>query len=196
MNRWVAITLVSAALLAWGCSLQRTDETEAAPNEGIHPAGMAHPCSPNFHGALLQASAWQPMMNPEDPNACGRCHDGTPAQVQGVSFPAPGAPSCTSCHKEQGGVLACTTCHGDGRSQPSHEACFFPRDAKDAPIHMAHVQPSDAKSGGLPCSTCHPVPGPGVIGGLHGNGSVDIIYDTKLVGPEASFDRNNSASAR
>jgi predicted CxxxxCH...CXXCH cytochrome family protein len=190
VNRWVVLAALSAAPLGWGCSEVRTDEAQAAPNEGIHPAGMADPCSPNFHGTLLKTGSWQPMMNPDDPHACGRCHDGTPVRVPGVSFPAPGAPSCTSCHKEPGGVLACTTCHGDGRSYPPNESCFFPKDAKDAPIHTAHVQPSEAKTSGLLCSTCHPVPGPDVIGGLHGNGSVDILYDTKLVGPEASFDRN------
>jgi predicted CxxxxCH...CXXCH cytochrome family protein len=57
------------------------------------------------------------------------------------------------------------------------------------------VQPSAAAPGGLACSTCHPVPGDVVIGGLHGNGGVEIVFDAALVGAEASYDRTTQTCA-
>ncbi len=163
---------------------------------GVHPSGIADPRSPDFHGTLLRASRWQPMLNPGDPNACGRCHDGTPAPVAGLEFAAPGATACTSCHNEPQGPLACDTCHGSaGHSYPPRDACFFPADAVNAGAHAAHVLPSEERSVGYSCATCHPVPGDPVIGGLHGNGSVDILFDTALIGPEASFDRATGTCA-
>jgi predicted CxxxxCH...CXXCH cytochrome family protein len=35
------------------------------------------------------------------------------------------------------------------------------------------------------------MPGDSVIAGLHGNGSVEIVFDTSQVGPEASYDRGS-----
>jgi predicted CxxxxCH...CXXCH cytochrome family protein len=39
------------------------------------------------------------------------------------------------------------------------------------------------------------MPGTGVIGGLHGNGSVEVVFDTTLVSPEASYDRATGVCA-
>ncbi len=163
---------------------------------GVHDPGIADPRSPAFHGSALRAARWAPMLDPNAPGACGRCHDGSPAAVSGVTSPAPNAPACTTCHDQPGGPLACSTCHGSGaRAYPPRDACFFPADAANAGAHAAHVEPSAAKPNGLPCSTCHPVPGDPVISGFHGNGSVEIVFDPAVVVGEASYDRSTKACA-
>jgi predicted CxxxxCH...CXXCH cytochrome family protein len=107
-----------------------------------------------------------------------------------VTLAAPGATACTSCHREPQGVLACGTCHGkDERSYPPRDPCFFPADRAKAGAHAAHVERSSIRSEPLACATCHPTPPAEVIGGVHGNGSVEVIFDTSIVGPEASYDR-------
>jgi len=158
--------LLSALLLA--CSDAR--EQQGAPG-GVHPAGIAEPRSENFHGTSLRARHWSPMLDKNDDEACGRCHDGVASQPDGVRFAAPGTPSCTSCHKE--GILGCTTCHGDGKVTGSHGK------------HVVDV--------GLACTTCHQLPGAAVIGGTHGNGVVDLVFDPTRVAPGASYDRASGA---
>jgi predicted CxxxxCH...CXXCH cytochrome family protein len=163
----------------------------------VHDPGIIDPRSSEFHGTLLRASHWSQMLDASDPGACGRCHDGTPARPAGVTQSAPGAPSCTSCHDQVGGVLACSTCHGSGvKDYPPRDRCFFPGDVAGA--HAAHVESSPERSGGLPCSTCHPVPGSPVIGGLHGNGTVEVTFDpTRVAGAAgaASYDPSVGACA-
>jgi hypothetical protein len=155
----------------------------------VHTPDIIDPRAPGFHGTLLRSDRWAQMLDANNPGACGRCHDGAPARPPGVESSAPGAPSCTSCHRQPGGVLACSTCHGSGTvSYPPRDLCLFPQDAKSAGAHAAHVEPSEARTAGVPCSTCHPVPGKDVISGLHGNGTVEVIFDKNAIGPEASFD--------
>ena len=164
--------------------------------DGVHDPGIANPRSSAFHGAALRSARWAPMLNAGDPNACGRCHDGAPSRPPGVTSPAPGAPACTSCHDQPGGVLACSTCHGSGATaSPPRDRCFFPEDAANAGAHAAHVQPSPALPTGIACSTCHPVPGDPVIGGFHGDGTVEIVFDPKVVVGEASYDRPTQTCA-
>ncbi len=161
---------------------------------GVHDPSIIDPRATGFHGALLWASRWSQMLDASDPNACGRCHDGTPARPAGVTEAAPGAPSCTTCHDQPGGVLACSTCHGSGdKAYPPRDACFFPGDIGGA--HAAHVVPSPERAGGLACSTCHPVPGSPVIGGLHGDGKVEVRFDPVLVPGEASYDPSSGSCA-
>ncbi len=158
----------------------------------VHDPGIVDPRSAGFHGALLRGSRWSQMLDANAPGACGRCHDGAPARPADVTAPAPGAPSCTSCHNQPGGVLACSTCHGSGaRDYPPRDPCFFPGDVGEA--HAAHVEPSSIRSAGLPCSTCHPMPGASVIGGLHGNGTVDVTFDPTVVASGASYDPSTRA---
>lgn len=160
----------------------------------VHDPSIIDPRSTWFHGAILRASRWSQMLDPKDPNACGRCHDGTLSRPAGVTQAAAGAPPCTSCHDQAGGVLACSTCHGSGnRPYPPRDPCFFPGDVAGA--HAAHVESSPERSGGLPCSTCHPVPGSPVIGGLHGDSIVEVTFDPTLVPEEASYDRTTGACA-
>jgi predicted CxxxxCH...CXXCH cytochrome family protein len=155
----------------------------------VHTPDIIAPRSPGFHGVILRSARWSQMLDANDPNACGTCHAGTPAQPAGVEFSAPGAPSCTSCHNEPGGVLACSTCHGSGtRSYPPRDLCFFPQDAAAAGAHAAHVLPSEARTAGFGCATCHPTPGKEVISGLHGDGIVEVTFDKTTVGPERIFD--------
>ncbi len=130
------------------------------------------------------------MLDGEDPQSCGRCHDGAVKRPAKVTFAAPGAPACTSCHTENGGVLACSTCHGDGTpATAQRDPSAFPVENALTGAHGAHV----AK--GLPCSTCHPVPGGEVLAGLHANGQVEIVFDTARVAPESSFDKTTLSCA-
>jgi predicted CxxxxCH...CXXCH cytochrome family protein len=150
-----------------GCSSER----EGTPTPGgVHPAGFAAPLSSGFHGTLLRSRRWSPMLDRGDPEACGLCHDGVASRPDSVTFPAPGAPSCTSCHQE--GVLACTTCHGEGTTGS----------------HPRHLAPTSQRGAGLACASCHPLPGPGVIGGMHGNGQVDLVFDPGRIPAGASYD--------
>ena len=161
---------------------------------GVHDPSIIDPRSSGFHGALLRASHWSQMLDPADPNACGGCHDGAPTRPAGVTQGDPAAPSCTSCHDQPGGALACPTCHGAGtNAYPPRDPCFFPGDVGGA--HAAHVLPSPERAGGVPCSTCHPVPGPAVIGGLHGDGIVEITFDPTLVPGPATYDSATGACA-
>jgi predicted CxxxxCH...CXXCH cytochrome family protein len=137
----------------------------------VHAAGIVDPRSEAWHGKLLRDQHWAPMLDGDDANACGRCHDGSVARPANVTTPAPGATACTTCHKDDKGVLACGTCHGMGdRAYPPRDPCFFPADAA---LGNAHVKPASADVK-LVCSTCHPAPGEEVIGGTHGNGTVEL----------------------
>jgi predicted CxxxxCH...CXXCH cytochrome family protein len=165
----------------------------------VHSPGFVDPRSTEFHGTFLRSERWSAMLDPNDPDACGQCHAGTPAPVPGVTLAAPGATACTTCHSEPGGPLACGTCHGSGTTAyPPRDLCFFPGDALTAGAHAAHVQPSVASAAGLPCSTCHPVPSANVateMTGLHGDGHVEVIFDSARIGPEASYDSVTGACA-
>ena len=170
----VAAAAMACAFLA-SCARDRAiEETQGG---AVHPSGIADPASPAWHGALLRGEHWSGMLDPEANDACGRCHEGAPAKVTGVTSFAPGATACTTCHTEPNGPLACTTCHA-------------PRGP-----HGAHVNPSSTSSAGLSCSTCHPIPGPSVIGGLHGDGQVEVIFDSTHVAPERSYDPSSRACA-
>ncbi len=163
---------------------------------GVHDPGIANPRSSAFHGTALRSAHWGPMLDPQSPEACGRCHEGAPTTPAGVTSPAPGATPCTSCHTQPGGALSCSTCHGSGSvAYPPRDPCFFPQDAPNGGAHAVHVQPSPDMAGGLACSTCHPVPGNPVIGGFHGDGQVEIVFDTAVVGSEASYDRDTKTCA-
>jgi predicted CxxxxCH...CXXCH cytochrome family protein len=168
--------------------------TAGAPafRSAVHSASIIEPRSSEFHGALLRRQRWSPMLDANDPSACGRCHDGTPAPIPGVTSFAPGARSCTSCHAQPSGVLACPTCHGSGaNSYPPRDMCFFPKDAAAGTAHAAHVNSSASRPAGFPCQTCHPVPGTPTVGGYHGDGTVEVIFDATAIGSEVSFDRSS-----
>ena len=161
----------------------------------FHPAGIADPRSEAWHGKWLRDKRWAPMLDGRDADACGRCHDGSPAQPPGVIYPARNATACTTCHAQQGGALACGTCHGAGeRSHPPRDACFFPGDGAAAGAHRAHARPA-ASVEGLACATCHPVPGADVMSGLHANGALEIVFDVNSAASGGSYDRASGVCA-
>jgi predicted CxxxxCH...CXXCH cytochrome family protein len=181
--RWKA--LGGAGLVAGGLLGACAEDREGLPSfaDGVHGPGFADPGAPTFHSAMLRAERWAPMLDPSTDDACGRCHEGAPARPAGVTVAAPDAPPCTKCHDQPGGVLACSTCHGSGDRGALSGA------------HSAHVSPSPVRSVGLPCSACHPVPGTPVIGGQHGDGTVEVIFDPTLVPGEKSYDTATHACA-
>lgn len=155
---------------------------------GVHGRSFADPRSPESHGSLLRRRRYAPMLDANDADACGACHDGAGARPDRVRSGAPHAPSCTSCHAEANGPFACGTCHGEGaRAYPPRSACFFPGDPRER-AHAAHAGASASRSAGLPCSTCHPEPASGRPGGVHANGHVDVWFDFAAAGREARFD--------
>jgi hypothetical protein len=180
--QWARAGSMAAAIVAVSCSADRTG-VPSFPDR-VHDPGVMDRTSSAFHGRTLREARWTPMLDPRDANACGRCHDGVAARPAGVTLAAPGAPACTNCHDQPGGVLACSTCHGSGtRSYPQGDA------------HAAHLNASSSHPAGFACSTCHPVPGDPVIGGLHGDGTVEIIFDPSVVRGEASYDRAGGSCA-
>jgi predicted CxxxxCH...CXXCH cytochrome family protein len=172
---------LALSLAASACVADRMRDEASA---GVHDASFRAPRGDGSHGAFLRAERWAPMVDASRDDACGRCHDGTPARPEGITIAAPGATSCTGCHTDPGGVLACNTCHGGGDpGAPGAPACG---------AHAAHIA---ALAPGAACTTCHPAPGDGVIGGLHGDGHVEIVFDPARVAPEASYDRATGACA-
>src|SRR5262245_24317996 len=97
-------------LLAVGCGAVRPVDgrpcASAAVCEQIHPAGIADPQSPDFHGALLRANGW-------NLGQCTTCH--------GADFAGgTSGKSCLGCHTE--GPTACTVCHADPPPTGAHIA--------------------------------------------------------------------------
>ncbi|MBX3232506.1 MAG: CxxxxCH/CxxCH domain-containing protein [Labilithrix sp.] len=147
---------------------------------GVHPAGFADPRSRDGHARFLRERRYAPMLDARDADACATCHDG--------ARPAPGAPSCASCHAEPAAALACGTCHGDGaRAYPPRSRCFHPEEREDR-THAAHATT-------LACTTCHPTPSTGAPSGVHANGYVDVAFDYAVAGRTARFDPNEKRCA-
>ncbi|MFI5307542.1 MAG: CxxxxCH/CxxCH domain-containing protein [Polyangiales bacterium] len=155
---------------------------------GVHAPGILNPRSTDWHGRLAAENSFGPITSAQHPRVCGRCHDGAPVKPKGVVHPAPGAPACTSCHREPAGVLACGTCHGDGaaRAYPPRDPCLFPGGKGGA--HRAHVESTRLSATKLDCSTCHPAVRD-TPSATHANGRVDVLLDPVLAGPDASYDR-------
>jgi predicted CxxxxCH...CXXCH cytochrome family protein len=98
------------AVLLAGCGVARPVDgrrcASAQACERIHPAGIADPSSPDFHGALLRASGW---------------HFDTCAQCHGADFAGGTAgSSCRKCHVD--GPTACSVCHGAPPPTGAHVA--------------------------------------------------------------------------
>lgn len=158
-------------------------EAGAPPSEGAaHPVGWADPRSEDFHGVALRAEHWQRMLDPTSVGACVRCHDdGTPRSTG----TAPGAVPCASCHDDEGGPRACTTCHGsEGHAYPPRDPCFHPVEAaRTGGAHAAHAR------GNVGCEVCHGMRTlDALAGGLHGNGVVEVVLDLARAGPIAVWD--------
>jgi len=140
----------------------------------VHKLGILDPRSSEWHGKQATANGFRRLMEVDRDDACGRCHDGTPTTRGGDWRPLARAPSCTSCHDQPNGVLACGTCHGqDLQPLPPRDVCLFP-DSPTPGAHMAHLHGPMAEPLGLECATCHPEPGEPVLSGTHGNGTIDV----------------------
>ena len=65
-----------------------------------------------------------------------------------------------------------------GRREPTRRAIHAssPATSPGRMRRTSSLRPIRAE--GLPCSTCHPVPGATVIGGLHGDGTVEVTFDS------------------
>jgi predicted CxxxxCH...CXXCH cytochrome family protein len=161
----------------------------------VHAPGFVDPRSAEHHSKFLRGKQWKPMLDANDPDACGRCHAGTPSgPPDGVKTSADRAPACTTCHSQAGGVLGCTTCHGSGdKPYGVRDVCFHGPDAAqqlESDHHDAHVLGgSKFMSGKLECSACHVVPGgANVLSGTHANGTVDVVLAAGLTQNGKGYD--------
>jgi len=152
-----------------------------------HPGQWNDPRAENWHGAYLRETDWQPIVDPARSDACGLCHAGSPAPVEGViNFP-PGATDCTDCHSSPGGVMACGTCHGDGdRAYPPRDQCYFRRPPAGF-AHEAHTTPSANMFRPLDCQACHFAIDFSTLDGDHGNGVVDVVFQPAW-GSDGTYD--------
>ena len=165
-------------------------------DRSTHPGQWNDPRAEDWHGAYLRATDWQPIVDPTREDACGLCHAGSPAPVEGVFNYPPGATDCTDCHSLAGGVLACGTCHGDGeRAYPPRDQCYF-RGPPVGYAHPSHDEPSPNNWSGLGCEACHfGIDFTMLDGdGLHANGTVNVIFQPAW-GPDASYDFETRACA-
>ena len=156
-------------------------------DRGSHPGAWNDPRADDWHGTYLRETDWQPIVDPERSDACGLCHPGSPPPGEGVINPPPGATDCTDCHSLPGGVMACGTCHGEGeRAYPPRDQCYF-RGPPAGFAHAPHVEPSANNPSGLDCQTCHFGADYSMLGGTHGNGEVDVVFQPAW-GSDASYD--------
>ncbi len=154
---------------------------------GVHDPGFGDPRAAAFHAGALRSSRWSLMFDPGAPNACGRCHDGSPTRPLGVTRGSPGATACTSCHAGADGTLGCNTCHRvDGAAGAA--GCSDPRDDRSRGAHPAHLSP-DLRRQGLTCDSCHPPRRADLRSGEHGDGVVQVVFDTDRAGAGARYDR-------
>jgi len=156
-------------------------------NDSTHPGSWIDPRADDWHGTYLRETDWQPIVDPERSDACGRCHSGSPPLGETVPKPPPGATDCTDCHSLPGGVMACGTCHGDGeRPYPPRDQCYF-RGPPAGYAHQAHAEPSANNPSGLDCQACHFGEDFAMLEGRHGNGEVDVVFQPAW-GADASYD--------
>lgn len=161
---------------------------------GTHPGQWLDPRTPAWHGTYLRQTDWQPIVDPTRSDACGLCHAGSPAPVDGITNFPPGAQDCTDCHDLPGGVMACGTCHGDGlRPYPPRDQCYFPGPPFGG-AHMAHTESSAILPTPLSCQACHFGQDYSMLDGIHGNGVIDVIFQPAW-GSIAGYDFDSMACA-
>jgi hypothetical protein len=156
-------------------------------NRSTHPGKWIDPRADDWHGNYLRETDWQPIVDPARGDACGLCHEGSPAPVPGIINYPPGATDCTTCHDLPGGVMACGTCHGDEeRPYPPRDQCYF-RGPPAGYAHDAHTTSSANMPRPLDCQACHFAIDFSVLDGEHGNGEVDVVFQPAW-GPDATYD--------
>lgn len=170
----------TALLTAW------VEDGAPARVGGAHPAGWSDPRSDEFHGRALRHERWSRMLDPSRPDACARCHGDTATDLPDAGAgPAPGATSCTACHREAGGPFACTTCHGTpGHPEPPRDLCRHPDEIETEGAHPKHLMV------GLVCTTCHGEERTvdDLRDGLHGDGIVQVTFDLAVVGAGTTWE--------
>jgi predicted CxxxxCH...CXXCH cytochrome family protein len=163
-------------------------------NRSTHPGKWIDPRAEEWHGSYLRETDWQPIVDTERSDACGRCHLGSPPLGDEVIKPPPGATDCTDCHSLPGGVMACGTCHGDGdRPYPPRDQCYF-RGPPAGYAHDAHSEPSANNPSGLECQACHFGENFLELAGTHGDGNVDVVFQPAW-GADATYDFETLACA-
>ena len=119
------MTTMLLGLATAGCGSARAVDGRRCPTaaacESIHPAGIADPKSPDFHGALLRTGGW-------DFGTCRTCHG---ADFSGGTS----GKSCLRCHAD--GPTACTTCHDLPPPTGAHAA-----HARTLDCAACHVEPA------------------------------------------------------
>ena len=133
--------------------------------QASHPRGWLDADSPEFHGAALQASAW-------DFDACADCH-GAPDDPGGGSSGLP----CVACHVD--GPTDCSTCHGrpatGGAPAPALDGSIE-TSARGVGAHRVHAT-GQQLAPQVECEDCHRVPASWDEAGhiLTGTGEVDPL---------------------
>ena len=176
----------------------RTWIAEGVPlrDHGVHAPGILDPRSMEWHGRLAARERHAALLDAKHPDACGRCHTGTPGDSRQLSHAAAGAPACTSCHDQPNGVLACGTCHGDGdrRAFPPRDACLFGDQAGEHDAHAVHVGSGALQATNLPCRACH-APADATLSHSHADGTLDVRLEPAIAGPDARFEPDSRRCA-
>ena len=160
----------------------------AGPRDlAVHPRGWASPAdAQDFHGAVLRSEGYVL-------DGCRDCHGedlhGGEAKV-----------SCDSCH--QGGVLACSVCHGDATSPAPPKSLSGARSTQALGVgaHRTHLS-GTATSHPVSCQTCHAVPAEAEADGHYrksGQPDVDraeLLQLPSAPGRTASWDRTAATCA-
>lgn len=119
-----------------------------------HPEGFGDKQSPTFHSLFIKTNDWNIQ-------GCAECHGQNYDVVKDDK-------SCRSCHTQNAGPLACTTCHGEfGQDVSDNYSSFIapPEDLNegeettDAGVgaHQLHLT-ALKYSNPIACQSCHIVP--------------------------------------
>lgn len=159
------------------------------PEGSAHGPGWGDPRSGDSHARALREEGWARLFDGARDDACTRCHAGATREAEEPSrATAPGATACTSCHTDEGGPFACSTCHG---APPPRGPCGHAEEEPRSGAHVAHVE------AGLTCETCHEardldgLASPASSG--HGDGSLDVVLDPARAGEGASLDESDGS---
>jgi len=164
----------------------------------VHTPDIVRSALARFHGTLLRSDHWAQMLDANDPTRAVPATTERRRAAAGIEFAAPGAPSCYELSRRAGRgtrVQAPATVQALGVIRLATSASF-----RRMPPPPEHTRPtfSPARRGRPGSAARHATPTPGkeVISGLHGDGIVEITFDKKTIGPEASFETRGRASVR
>ncbi len=142
------VLLIFSAIIISGCSDLNENITPPPTSITIHKPGILDPNSPDYHVKLVREKGWNMTL-------CRQCHGG---DFKGGTV----GHGCLGCHTEEGGPLACNTCHGD----PSPGGHIFPpydlegdttTTSPGVGAHGPHLLTNHLTSR-IKCSNCHIFP--------------------------------------